>query len=133
MLLIVEMKELEKEKSEKKFDSPESCPVRLVVDRIGRKWSILILLLLNENGVMRFNAIEKAIGDISQRMLSKTLRMLEEDGFVAREIFPTVPPKVEYRLTAIGSDLVPHLEGLTSWALNNLDTVLKNRAQFADE
>jgi len=83
--------------------------------------------VLKENPVMRFNEIDKTIGTISQKMLSKTLRSLEADGFIERKIYPTVPPKVEYKLTEMGTDLVPYLLNLAGWAQNNLSSILENR------
>ncbi|WP_313138512.1 MULTISPECIES: winged helix-turn-helix transcriptional regulator [Myroides] len=108
----------------------DTCPIRLVLDRIGEKWSMLILLLLRDHGVMRFNEIDKAIGDISQKMLAKTLKTLEADGFITRKVYPTVPPKVEYTLTELGLDLVPYIENISVWAFNNLETILNNRKEF---
>ncbi|WP_256597100.1 winged helix-turn-helix transcriptional regulator [Myroides odoratimimus] len=97
---------------------------------MGEKWSMLILLLLRDHGVMRFNEIDKAIGDISQKMLAKTLKTLEADGFITRKVYPTVPPKVEYTLTELGLDLVPYIENISVWAFNNLETILNNRKEF---
>ncbi|MGM7551642.1 winged helix-turn-helix transcriptional regulator [Myroides odoratimimus] len=97
---------------------------------MGEKWSMLILLLLRDQGVMRFNEIDKAIGDISQKMLAKTLKTLEADGFITRKVYPTVPPKVEYTLTELGLDLVPYIENISVWAFNNLETILNNRKEF---
>ncbi|GAQ15764.1 transcriptional regulator, HxlR family [Myroides odoratimimus] len=91
---------------------------------------MLILLLLRDHGVMRFNEIDKAIGDISQKMLAKTLKTLEADGFITRKVYPTVPPKVEYTLTELGLDLVPYIENISVWAFNNLETILNNRKEF---
>ncbi len=79
---------------------------------------------------MRFNEIDKAIGDISQKMLAKTLKTLEADGFITRKVYPTVPPKVEYTLTELGLDLVPYIENISVWAFNNLETILNNRKEF---
>ncbi|WP_286407251.1 winged helix-turn-helix transcriptional regulator [Myroides odoratimimus] len=80
--------------------------------------------------VMRFNEIDKAIGDISQKMLAKTLKTLEADGFITRKVYPTVPPKVEYTLTELGLDLVSYIENISVWAFNNLETILNNRKEF---
>ena len=80
--------------------SNPDCPVRNVLARICDKWSVLVMLVLKDAEVMRFNEIQKSIPDISQKMLTVTLRTLEEDGFVKRKIYAEVPPKVEYSLTA---------------------------------
>ena len=85
----------------------EKCPVRDVLDRIGDAWSVLVILLLGEHGPYRFNALKRAIGDISQRMLAVTLRHLERDGLISRTVFPTNPPQVEYALTDLGRELQP--------------------------
>ena len=89
---------MEPEKKLKNFTPTGSCPVRDVLCRLGDKWSMLVLLTLNANGVMRFSEIHRTLGDISHRMLTVTLRMLETDGMIRREVYAEVPPRVEYRL-----------------------------------
>ena len=91
------------------------CPVRDVLDRIGDKWSTLILGTLAE-GPHRFSAVQRAIPDISKRMLTQTLRDLERDGLIARTVFPTKPPSVEYRLTPLGETILEPLAVLVRWA-----------------
>ena len=76
---------------------------------------------------MRFSDIHKCIEDISQRMLAVTLRILETDGLVERKAYAEVPPRVEYHLTEIGQSLIPHIEALVGWALENMQVILKNR------
>ncbi len=122
---MLKMNELEIEKS--KYFNNGSCPIRLVLDRIGEKWSILILLILKENEVLRFNEINKLIGDISQKMLAQTLKSLETDGLISRKVYPVVPPKVEYRLTELGEDFYPLIANITEWAKTNLYEILENR------
>lgn len=90
---------MESEKNWTNFHPTGSCPVRDVLARLGDKWSMLVLMTLHANGVMRFNEIRRTIGDISQRMLTVTLRSLERDGLIRRELFAEVPPRVEYRLS----------------------------------
>ena len=114
----------------KKYGDPENCPVRNVVDRIGDKWSVLILMLLEEGGVMRFNQIHGNIRTISQKMLTVTLKSLEADGLVTRTVYPQIPPKVEYRLTQRGKSLIPHLHALVIWAKENLGDIRESRAVF---
>jgi DNA-binding HxlR family transcriptional regulator len=114
----------------KKYGDHENCPVRNVVDRIGDKWSVLVLMLLEEGGVMRFNEIYGSIRTISQKMLTVTLKSLEADGLVTRTVYPQIPPKVEYRLTARGKSLIPHLHGLVIWAKNNLGDIRESRSVF---
>lgn len=87
------------------FHPTGNCPVRDVLSRLGDKWSMLVLITLNANGVMRFSDIHKTIEDVSQRMLTVTLRTLEADGLVARKIYAEVPPRVEYCLTKTGHSL----------------------------
>jgi len=91
------------------------CPVRDVLTRIGDKWSTLILLTLAV-GPHRFSAVQRAVPDISKRMLAQTLRDLERDGLVARAVFATKPPSVEYRLTPLGQTILEPLAALTRWA-----------------
>ena len=109
------------------FHPTGNCPVRDVLSRLGDKWSMLVLITINANGVMRFSAIHKTIEDVSQRMLTVTLRTLEADGLVARKIYAEVPPRVEYCLTKTGHSLIPHIEALVGWALENMPVILKNR------
>ena len=110
-----------------------NCPIRTILDRFGDKWSVLVLLILGEKKKLRFNAINKEIGtDISQKMLTVTLRTLEADGLVHRTVYPEVPPRVEYEITPLGASLVPHIESLAQWAsaiwnlLKRLASDLKN-------
>lgn len=109
-----------------------NCPVRDVLDKIGDKWSSLILITL---GAMphRFGALKRAIPDISQRMLTQTLRDLQADGLVHREVFPTLPPSVEYSLTPLGMSLMPPLLALMGWAEANHRAIRLARAAFATE
>ncbi len=117
-------------KNLEKFGDPEHCPVRNVVDRIGDKWSVLVLMLLEEGEVMRFNEIYGSIRTISQKMLAVTLKSLEADGLVMRTVYPQIPPKVEYRLTGRGKSLIPHLQGLVIWAQKNMENIKESRAVF---
>ena len=111
----------------KTFFPKDFCPIRDILRRLGDKWSLLALITLNANGTMRFSEIQKTIGDISQRMLSVTLRSLEEDGLVSRKIYPEVPPKVEYSLTKSGKGLMPYLDNLVDWALANSQDIISSR------
>jgi DNA-binding HxlR family transcriptional regulator len=104
-----------------------NCPVRDILSRLGDKWSLLVLITLSANGTMRFSDIRKSIGDISQRMLTVTLRSLEADGLVDRKIYPEVPPRVEYCLTKPGAGLMVRLESLVEWALENMQDILDSR------
>jgi DNA-binding HxlR family transcriptional regulator len=105
------------------------CPVRDVLDCIGDRWSLLTLLALQQ-GTLRFTAVKRAIGDISQRMLAQTLRTLEQDGYVRRTVYPTVPPKVEYQLTELGESLLSKVAPLVAWADENHARVRKARKAY---
>lgn len=105
------------------------CPVRDVLDRIGDKWSTLVLLTLS-TGPHRFSATLRAIPDISKRMLTQTLRDLERDGLVARAVFPTKPPSVEYRLTTLGETILEPLAVLVRWADRSQAAIRTARQTF---
>jgi DNA-binding HxlR family transcriptional regulator len=109
----------------------ELCPVRNVLNRIGDKWSLLVLIELSNTEVMRFNELSSALEDISQKMLTVTLRTLEADGLVNRTMFPQIPPRVEYSLTERGRSLLPHVHALARWAYENQDAILQQREEFA--
>ena len=122
-------KEIKPQKKMKTFLHEGICPIRDILSRLGDKWSLLVLTTLYSNGTMRFNDIQRSLGDISQRMLTVTLRSLEADGLVHREVYPEVPPRVEYRLTRFRGDLMPYLNNLVEWALKNTPAILERRAQ----
>ena len=108
----------------------------LVNDLIGRiadKWTMLILEVLSQNGEMRFTRIGEAVGGISQKMLTQTLRHMERDGLVIRTIHPVVPPKVEYRLTDLGHSLGAAFCGVWVWAAANIDTLMAARHAFDEK
>lgn len=111
-----------------KAECAERCPVRDVLDRIGDRWSLLVLTEL-KNGTMRFSALRRAIDDISPRMLAQTLRHLEQDGLLSRKVHPTVPPQVEYSLTPLGQSLLEPVEALVAWASRNHTAIRKARAK----
>lgn len=118
------------EENYKNFSLVEDCPVRNVLDRVGDKWSILIISILGECGTQRFNQLNHRIGNISQKMLTVTLKTLEADGLVSRKMYPTIPPKVEYTLTPLGESLLPAVAGLTAWAVQHMPTILASREQY---
>jgi DNA-binding HxlR family transcriptional regulator len=103
------------------------CPVRDIIARISDKWTLLSIYALGGYGTLRFNELKYKIGDVSQRMLTVTLRNLEADGLVKRTIYPEVPPRVEYQLTALGWSLVNQLTLLTDWATVNGEEIIKYR------
>ncbi|MGZ5923457.1 MAG: winged helix-turn-helix transcriptional regulator [Rhizomicrobium sp.] len=100
-----------------------------VLARIGDKWSVLIVSRLGARP-MRFNELKREIGGISQRMLTLTLRGLERDGLITRTIFPTIPPRVDYELTALGRSLLEPVMALSAWALKNIGKIETARAKF---
>ncbi len=103
------------------------CPIRNVLARIGDKWSLLVIYTLDRAPVMRFGELRRALPDISQKMLAVTLRTLEEDGFVSRTVFPEIPPRVEYALTARARSLLPHVNALLGWAADHMEAILADR------
>lgn len=118
------------DKNFEKYLDKDNCPVRCILSRIGDKWSVLIITLLGETGPIRFNEIGKTLGDISQKMLTTTLRSLEADGLVSRRIYPVIPPKVEYELTGLGKSLLPHLQDLSGWAHENMEHIVEHRKVY---
>lgn len=103
------------------------CPIRDIISRISSKWAMLVLVTLHSNGTMRFNDIQKSIGEVSQRMLTVTLRSLEADGLIHRKVYPEVPPRVEYKLSEQGESLMPLLQSLIDWALEHADAIMEDR------
>lgn len=109
---------------------PSDCrAVGSILARVGDKWSVLVIMQL-AGGSRRFNELKRTIGGISQRMLTLTLRGLERDGLVKRTVFPTIPPRVDYELTALGHSLKTPVENLGRWALSNLPEIVSARAKF---
>jgi DNA-binding HxlR family transcriptional regulator len=112
------------------LDDTGNCQrVSDLLQRIGDKWTVLVVRELGD-GPRRFNEIRRALGSISQKMLTTTLRNLERDGLVTRTVFPTVPPRVDYELTALGRDLGAPIQGLANWAFKNGDRIDRARAAF---
>ena len=108
------------------------CPLRNVLSRIGDRWSLLVLLALHDKAeAMRFSEIGKAIPDVSQKMLTATLRNLEADDLLSRTIYPEVPPRVEYKLTMRGMTLIPLLNQLVNWSLENMGAIIRHRKKYA--
>jgi DNA-binding HxlR family transcriptional regulator len=107
----------------------DECPVREILDRIGDKWSLMIVMQLSQ-GSLRFSQLRRVVEGISQRMLTLTLRQLERDGLVRRTVTPTVPPRVDYDLTDLGRTLLPSVTALSDWAAQNQPAILKARAIF---
>ncbi|MEV4629855.1 helix-turn-helix domain-containing protein [Micromonospora sp. NPDC049523] len=110
----------------------ESCPVTDVLRRVGDKWTLLLLTLLGRHPY-RFNELHRAVEGISPRMLTRTLRTLESDGLVEREVFPTLPPSVEYRLTPLGVSLLEPLSALADWAVGHHAEIAALRQRIAGQ
>src|ERR671917_2573673 len=109
---------------------PEDCrAISQVLARVGDKWTVLVVSNLGD-GPKRFNELRKALGSISQRMLTLTLRGLERDGLVTRTVYPTIPPRVDYQLTGLGCSLLRTVRGLGEWAIQNRDEILEARRRF---
>ncbi|HZL09289.1 MAG TPA: helix-turn-helix domain-containing protein [Prolixibacteraceae bacterium] len=106
------------------------CPVRDILDRFGDKWSLLAILNLGYSGKTRFNELKSKIDGISQRMLTVTLRSLERDGLITRQIFAEVPPRVEYELTQLGRSLLQQIFELAQWASVRVDEIVRARAEY---
>jgi DNA-binding HxlR family transcriptional regulator len=109
---------------------PADCrAISEVLARVGDKWSVLVVTRLGEKP-LRFNELRRSIGGISQRMLTLTLRGLERDGLVTRAVFPTIPPRVDYALTALGRDLLAPVSALGDWATRNQAKIANARERF---
>ena len=107
----------------------EVCPIRDVLDRVGDKWSTLLICVLSERS-HRFGELRRTISDISQRMLTQTLRELQEDGLVNRIVHPTTPPSTEYELTALGRSLIEPLSHLLKWAETHHAEIKEARMRY---
>lgn len=103
------------------------CPIRDIISRVGDKWSLLVMISLSTNGTMRFSEIQKSLGDVSQKMLTVTLKTLGEMNLVNRESYPEIPPRVEYELTETGKSMMPHVMSLVGWAMEHKDVVTTHK------
>lgn len=122
------MKETESQATE--FEQP--CPIRDVLDRIGDQWSLLILEAL-EGRTLRFSELLRELGDISKQMLSKTLKHLEQDGYIQRTVYPEVPPRVEYNLDDLGKSFLVPMKQLVAWAAVNHRAICNARAMHTEK
>lgn len=107
----------------------EDCGIRDVLDRVGDKWSVLLIVELAQ-GVRRFSQLQRAVSGISQRMLTLTVRRLERDGLVSRTVHPEVPPRVEYELTPMGHSLTFLLKSLADWSADHRDAIAQSRRRW---
>ena len=106
------------------------CPSRDLLDRIGDKWTVLVLGELARHGACRFTELRKQLSGVSEKMLTQTVRALERDGLVDRTVYPTVPVRVEYALTPLGQTLREPLKALTEWSVRHVDEVLAAREEY---
>ena len=106
------------------------CPIRIVIDRIADKWTVLLVSLLSDGKPHRFNELRRNVEGISQKMLTQTLRDLERDGLVRRTVYPEVPPRVEYALTPMGVTLCGPIRQLGDWATTHVDEIKHAQAEF---
>ena len=113
---------------EPRIEDLPACPVETTLMLIGNKWQVLILRDLNLNGTMRFKALQRSIGGISQKVLTSNLRAMEESGIVHREVFAEVPPRVEYSLTELGETLQPVLDAMWAWGESYKERLRKARS-----
>lgn len=113
----------------KKYPYNEGCPFRMVMNHFGNKWSMIIIITLGENGKMRFTELDRCIEDISQKMLTNTLRTLEYDGFVKRKVYKVIPPHVEYELSKLGISLLPLIEDFADWSYKHIDEISKAQSK----
>ena len=113
-------------------DMGQPCVVRDVIDRVGDKWSLLILGHLAD-APLRFNAMHRKVGDISKQVLSRTLRRLEQDGFVSRTVYDSSPPEVEYALTVIGISFLEPIKAVLDWAVAHHDSITLSRQIFSQK
>lgn len=107
-----------------------NCPIRNVLSRIGDKWSLLVLFTLEEKPVTRFKELQRNIPDISQKMLTTTLKTLEADGLILRKAYSEIPPRVEYELTVRGRSLLPLIDNLLVWATEQLKDIITDRQRY---
>ena len=117
-----------RKKINKDFDTAD-CGIRNLLDRVGDKWSLMIIDMLSE-GTLRYSELDHKIESISQKMLTVTLKSLETDGLINRKVYPQIPPKVEYSLTELGATLLPSITMLKNWAVESSPAILEARSRM---
>lgn len=106
------------------------CPIRNILSRIGDKWSLLVLYTLQQNDTLRFKQLQRELPDISQKSLTQTLRILEEDGFIHRQVYAEVPPRVQYSLTPRALSFLPLVGNMIKWAKENMEDIMRDREAY---
>ena len=110
----------------KKLDY-EYCKAAPMLEWIGNKWALVVLVKISENEPVRFNELYRNIPSVSEKVLSQVLKQLITDGIIERKLYPDVPPRVEYSVSDFGRTLLPHVEALINWGRDNFDQIMKNR------
>ena len=110
----------------KKLDY-EYCKAAPMLEWLGNKWALVVLVKISESGLVRFNELYRNIPSVSEKVLSQVLRQLTADGIIRRELFPDVPPRTEYSVTEFGKTLLPHVEALLNWGRENFERIMENR------
>lgn len=105
------------------------CKAAPILEWLGNKWTLAVLMKISENEPVRFNELYRNIPSISEKVLSQTLKQLTTDGLIRRELFADVPPRVEYTMTDFGKSLLPHVESLINWGHENFGQIMANRQQ----
>ncbi len=115
----------------KKLDY-EYCKAAPMLEWLGNKWALVVLVKISENEPVRFNELYRNIPSVSEKVLSQVLKQLTVDGIIQRELFPDVPPRVEYTVTDLGKTLLPHVEALIKWGQENFEQIIANRKNIKD-
>ena len=110
----------------KKLDY-EYCKAAPMLEWLGNKWALVVLVKISENEPVRFNELYRNIPSVSEKVLSQVLKQLTTDGIIERQLYPNVPPRVEYSLTDLGKTLLPHVEALIKWGQDNFEKIMINR------
>lgn len=105
------------------------CKAAPMLEWLGNKWALVVLVKISENGPVRFNELYRTIPSVSEKVLSQVLRQLVTDGIIRRKLYPDVPPRVEYSVTDFGRTLLPHVEALINWGRDNFDQIMQHRKQ----
>ncbi|MDE6094921.1 MAG: helix-turn-helix transcriptional regulator [Muribaculaceae bacterium] len=108
-------------------ETRQHCKAAPMLEWLGNKWALVVLVKISENEPVRFNELYRNIPSVSGKVLSQVLRQLTTDGIISRELFPDVPPRTEYSVTEFGRTLLPHVEALLNWGRDNFEQIMMNR------